>query len=1131
MYWKHIPAPWFQWSCSAWREASQGDMDSFASLLLRTLTRQVRNRYKNGPVIIVQPPRDEKEKEDSTTMEVEKSNSKSDDIWKDTVSTDPSTREKPISLKDLFPDTKVVDGTLKRKLMNRKKRENAKRRRVNREERLREWNAEKEEKEKITYRESANRLIIGRIVRGDFSFYTASGRALSYVPLCVLKDIRKALPESWSVAYASDPTEWERKFDECWDMTQLIAQLTRMCQLLMMEVNAQPEPAIGLILDRYFTQQIMERVLDWAIQVPDFLKPTCQLALIRVYELIVSESHTQNHCLLVHKPILNPLLRLFEWLVSHGKLLVLFYRRTVVLRCERADGLRPNKLGHPSATEKHFVVLLNQQKWCLFINLQICTKLAEDRTLLHFFFSCTDGADQFIVFSLLIPFLYEQNDVGQLARDALLLILSVSAKHEHIAEFVAYKSAFCPVVATGLSGCFSQLGRILTGDGAERIVPEHAAESLANFHSSLLFCNAVVQAAHPSVVEQICNFFYSGFLISVVKPALLQEEQEAVAAATVYLQLCVETVTEAPLLRTVIRMLLLERDDEDRALVDVVVGRIANGDKLGVVSLSLLDSLLQIGCEDLMLVLVLRHLLPMHHVTRAQLSKVRDRSQAVASAERLLDCVPQCMLTFPEICSEDTVSLYLQEGAQLVERRARACSAWKWRYDGVHPSPVLFRGDSDDEPNLHTPFTRLSSCRSSMSSASFGLNRYFASKSSHLTSESALGVGENVTGFLAELGGSPTRSIDGSISPVEEDSEFILPPINTSSIMTSSMVDYFQLAAYDDLSESEESPSSTDKKEGLRIDGKKIECQKQESLSEAESAATGQGFDTDAEMARSFVLSGWADVEDLDTFISLLDRRTIPSKQKTSAAETMAFIDSKLQYMKEMQIEKEEPPKIEKETKENERVVQVRGQPIDAGQDSSLFLDSLLTQLGEMTEHSLAFNLQLANVLCSLAAYPQPVLVASIFNTKASDGFPHLIQVLSELKERVDAAANGIEGLDVYVGRALRTLNGRAEKMERYSDGYIARLSDSPRDDSFAPITSFLRGRPFGSSGRRSHGIRCDALLWYHSHKAVESEAAARDDAASKNIVHAAIVLANLCQYLAGIAMQQSIAVVGSNVR
>ncbi|EYC21888.1 hypothetical protein Y032_0018g3588 [Ancylostoma ceylanicum] len=70
---------------------------------------KVRNRYKNGPVIIVQSPRDEKEKGDSAPMEVEKSNSKDNDMWKDTVSTDPSTREKPISLKDLFPDTKVVD--------------------------------------------------------------------------------------------------------------------------------------------------------------------------------------------------------------------------------------------------------------------------------------------------------------------------------------------------------------------------------------------------------------------------------------------------------------------------------------------------------------------------------------------------------------------------------------------------------------------------------------------------------------------------------------------------------------------------------------------------------------------------------------------------------------------------------------------------------------------------------------------------------------------------------------------------------------------------------------------------------------------------------------------------------------
>lgn len=923
----------------------------------------------------------------------------------------------------------------------------------------------------------------------------------------------ESVPENWSVTYASDPTEWERKFEECWivvekildkkacdpeydikynEMTRVLVQLTRMCQLLMMEVNAQPEPTIGSILDRFFTQEILERVMDWAIQVPDSLKPTCQLAIIRIYELIVSESHTQNHCLLVHKPVLNPLLRLFDW-------------------CERTEGIRPSKLGNPSSTEKHFVVLLNQ----------ICTKLAEDRTLLHFFFFCENGAEEFIVFSLLIPYLYEQNDVGQLARDALLLILSVSTNHEKIANFVAYKSAFCPVVATGLSGCFSQLGHIFTSDGTENIVPEHTADSLTNFHSSLLFCNAVVQAAHPAVIEQICNFFYSGFLISVVKPALLQEEQEGVAAATVYLQLCVETVTEASLIRTLIQMLLLEVDDEDRLLIEVIVSRIASGDKLGVVSLSLLDSLLQIGCEDLMLVLILRHLLPMQHITRAQLNKVRDSAHAVASAERLLQCVPECMLSFPEICSDDTVELYLQEGAQLVEKRARACSAWKWRYDGVHPSPYLFRGDSDEERNMHTPFTRLSSCRSSLSSASFGLNRYFGSKNGHLTAESTLAVGS-----LIELGGSTCHSNDGSVSPMDEEPEFILPPISTYSIMSSSMVDYFQLAACDELSESEESPSSYERKD-LKTVGEKIPCTKRESVSEAESVNTGRGgFDTDAEMAKSFVLSGWADVEDLDTFISLLDRRTVPSKQKLSAAEIMAFIDSKLQYMREIRSENSVTLANDKEAKHVERVEPVRGQPINSETGgSSFFLDCLLTQLAEMSEHSLAFNLQLANVLCSLAAYPQPILVASIFNTNSTDEFPHLIRVLTNLKQRLDTATMSIEGLDVYVGRALRTLNGRAEKMERYSDGCGLRLSDSPRDDAFAPITSLLRNHPFGNSGRRPHGIR------YHSHKAVESEAAARDDAATKNIVHAAIVMANLCQYLAGIAMQQSVAVVTNVVR
>lgn len=58
--------------------------------------------------------------------------------------------------------------------------------------------------------------------------------------------------------------------------------LSCIVQLLMMEANAQPESAIGPILDRYFTHQIMERVVNWAIAAPHFLTPTCQVAIVCV---------------------------------------------------------------------------------------------------------------------------------------------------------------------------------------------------------------------------------------------------------------------------------------------------------------------------------------------------------------------------------------------------------------------------------------------------------------------------------------------------------------------------------------------------------------------------------------------------------------------------------------------------------------------------------------------------------------------------------------------------------------------------------------------------------------------------------------------------------------------------------
>ena len=81
--------------------------------------------------------------------------------------------------------------------------------------------------------------------------------------------------------------------------------------------------SIGTILEQIFAHDIYKRVSEWTQNVPLFLVPTCQVRraavglskaamlqvmLLRIYEGLVTRNHSQTHCLLVHKPILLPLL-------------------------------------------------------------------------------------------------------------------------------------------------------------------------------------------------------------------------------------------------------------------------------------------------------------------------------------------------------------------------------------------------------------------------------------------------------------------------------------------------------------------------------------------------------------------------------------------------------------------------------------------------------------------------------------------------------------------------------------------------------------------------------------------------------------------------------------------------------
>ena len=80
---------------------------------------------------------------------------------------------------------------------------------------------------------------------------------------------------------------------------------------------------------------------------------------------------------------------------------------------------------------------------------QICIVIQENESFLDLFF--TDGAGQvpskFLVFTLLVPYLHDTSEVGMIARDAMLLCLSVAGRspQSSLCDFVVADTDFCQV--------------------------------------------------------------------------------------------------------------------------------------------------------------------------------------------------------------------------------------------------------------------------------------------------------------------------------------------------------------------------------------------------------------------------------------------------------------------------------------------------------------------------------------------------------------------------------------------------------------------------------------------------------------------------------------------------------------
>ncbi|KAK6324767.1 hypothetical protein J4Q44_G00041090 [Coregonus suidteri] len=373
---------------------------------------------------------------------------------------------------------------------------------------------------------------------------------------------------------------------------------------LLMEEDAGQAGAMGPILEFVVMENVMERLFLWSLrrQFTDDMK----LEQLKMYEMIVGQARQP---LLHHKPVLRPLMMLLS-------------------SCSGTAA---------PAVEAELVSLLNQ----------LCCVLARDQSVLELFFHTSEdqGAANFLIFSLLIPFIHREGLVGQQARDALLLIMSLSAENQRVAQHIAENTYFCPVLATGLSGLYSSLPTKLEVPGEEWHCLSRddwlQMPTLVQFLNSLEFCNAVIQVSHPSIRDQLVSYIYNGFLVPVLAPALHKLTLEEVMTTTAYLDLFVRSVSEPVLLQTFLSFILLHRH-ENVHILDTLVSRINTPFQLGTVSLALFQTLIGLYCEDVMLQLILRYLIPCNHMMLSQRRVVKERDCYSVSAAKILALTPSC---------------------------------------------------------------------------------------------------------------------------------------------------------------------------------------------------------------------------------------------------------------------------------------------------------------------------------------------------------------------------------------------------------------------------------------------------------------------------------------------------------
>lgn len=152
---------------------------------------------------------------------------------------------------------------------------------------------------------------------------------------------------------------------------------------------------MGPILEFVVLEGVMERLFLWSLrrQFTEDMK----LEQLRMYQMLLSQA---KQPLLHHKPVLRPLMMLLASCAGAAGGEPPSSSAFDVFYCDESHCLLPADSG--GVVEAELVLLLNQ----------LCAALVKDPSVLELFFHSSEdqGAANFLLFSLLIPYIHRYED-------------------------------------------------------------------------------------------------------------------------------------------------------------------------------------------------------------------------------------------------------------------------------------------------------------------------------------------------------------------------------------------------------------------------------------------------------------------------------------------------------------------------------------------------------------------------------------------------------------------------------------------------------------------------------------------------------------------------------------------------